>query len=96
LFTENRTAGGKATGMCLGWYTGVLDGRRYMTHAGGGGGYYVEMRVYPESGFGSVLAFNRSGMTDERLLDKVDGCFFEHYDALGKTMATVEEAGVMR
>lgn len=73
LFTENYTNNGKPTGMCISWYTGLLDGIRYYTHAGGGGGYYCEIRIYPEKGVGSVIMFNRTGMTDERILDKVDG-----------------------
>jgi CubicO group peptidase (beta-lactamase class C family) len=72
LFVENHTNNGKASGMCLSWYTGVLNGNRYYTHAGGGGGYYCEIRVYPEKGVGSVIMFNRTGMTDERFLDKLD------------------------
>ncbi|HEY3387691.1 MAG TPA: serine hydrolase domain-containing protein [Saprospiraceae bacterium] len=72
LFTENHTNNGKSTGMCLSWYTGVLNGHRYYCHAGGGGGYYCEIRIYPEKGVGSVIMFNRTGMTDERFLDKVD------------------------
>ncbi len=80
LFTENILAGGKASGMSLSWFTGELNGARYYTHAGGGGGYYVEIRIYPESGVGSVIMFNRSGMRDERFLDKTDG-FFVHSHA---------------
>lgn len=72
MFEENKTGKGKHTGMCLGWYTGQLHGRRYVTHAGGGGGFYLEMRLYPELDRGSVLFFNRTGFTDERFLDKVD------------------------
>jgi CubicO group peptidase (beta-lactamase class C family) len=72
LFTENHTHHGKPSGMCLSWYTGVLNGRRYYCHAGGGGGYYCEIRVYPEKEHGSVIFFNRTGMTDERFLDKLD------------------------
>lgn len=72
LFTQNHTNDGKATGMCLSWFTGTLNGRRYFTHAGGGGGYYCEIRVYQDAGLGSVIFFNRTGMSDERFLDKVD------------------------
>lgn len=75
LFTENILAGGKASGMSLSWFTGELNGVRYYTHAGGGGGYYVEIRIYPESGIGSIIMFNRSGMKDERFLDKTDRFF---------------------
>lgn len=72
LFAENYTNDGKATGMCLSWFTGQLNGHTYYAHAGGGGGYYAELRVYPDLGIGSFIVFNRSGMADERYLDKVD------------------------
>jgi CubicO group peptidase (beta-lactamase class C family) len=72
LFTENYTANNKATGMCLSWFSGRLNGKQYFAHAGGGGGYYCEIRIYPDLGIGSVIMFNRTGMTDERILDKLD------------------------
>jgi CubicO group peptidase (beta-lactamase class C family) len=65
----------KPTGMSYSWFTGSLKGNRYFAHAGGGGGYYVELRVYPELGVGSVILYNRSGMTDERILSKTDSFF---------------------
>jgi D-alanyl-D-alanine carboxypeptidase len=77
LFTENITNDKKKTGMCLSWFTGQLDGNKYFTHAGGGGGYYCEMRIYPDQGIGSVVFFNRTGFSDERYLDKVDKYYFE-------------------
>jgi D-alanyl-D-alanine carboxypeptidase len=72
LFTENLAAGGKPTGMCFAWFTAQLNGNRYYAHAGGGGGYYCEIRLYPDKGIGSVIFFNRTGMDDERFLDKLD------------------------
>jgi D-alanyl-D-alanine carboxypeptidase len=76
LFTEN-SINSKPTGMSFSWYTGSLKGHKYLAHAGGGGGYYVELRIYPELGMGSVIMFNRSGMTDERILDKTDSFFLK-------------------
>jgi len=67
LFQEN-----KNTGMCLSWFAGELDGNKYFAHAGGGGGYYCEIRIYPDIKIGSVIFFNRTGMSDERYLDKLD------------------------
>ncbi len=58
--------------MCLSWFTGKLNGIQYYTHAGGGGGFYCEIRIYPDPGVGSVVMFNRTGMRDERFLDKLD------------------------
>jgi CubicO group peptidase (beta-lactamase class C family) len=76
LFTENSTATGKPTGMCFAWFAGKVDGNRYYAHAGGGGGYYCEIRLYPDKGLGSVIFFNRTGVSDERILDKVDAFYF--------------------
>lgn len=72
LFTENVLEGGKPSGMALSWFRGELEGYVYFAHAGGGGGYYAEVRIYPALKRGSVILFNRSGMSDERFLDEVD------------------------
>ncbi len=72
FFAEHILPGGKPAGMGMSWFTGTLKGHRYVHHAGGGGGYYVEFRLYPDLGCGSVVMFNRSGMKDEKFLDKVD------------------------
>ena len=76
LFTENLTNEKKPTGMCIAWFSGQLSGKKYFAHAGGGGGYYVEIRIYPDLGMGSLVFFNRTGMSDERFLDKVDKIYF--------------------
>ena len=34
-------------------------------------------RLYPDAGIGSVIMFNRSGMKDERFLDKLDHHYFK-------------------
>jgi D-alanyl-D-alanine carboxypeptidase len=75
LFSENFTNSNKATGMCLSWFRGSLNGNEYFSHAGGGGGYYCEIRIYPKLGWGSVIIFNRTGVTDDRFLDKLDKYF---------------------
>jgi CubicO group peptidase (beta-lactamase class C family) len=68
------TAGsrGESGAKALGWFSGSLDGIPYFAHAGGGGGYYCEIRLYPGRGRASVFMSNRTGMTDERLLDRID------------------------
>jgi hypothetical protein len=63
--------------MCLAWFKGQLNSKTYFAHAGGGGGYYCEIRIYPDAGLGSVIMFNRTGMNDERVLDKIDKYFIE-------------------
>jgi D-alanyl-D-alanine carboxypeptidase len=72
LFTENHTADDRPTGMCLSWFKGALNDKTYFAHSGGGGGYYCELRIYPDQGIGSVVMFNRTGLSDERFLDKLD------------------------
>lgn len=80
LFSENYTNHNKSTGMCLSWFKGEIDSKKYFTHAGGGGGYYCEVRIYPEFGIGSLILTNRSGMKDERFLDKLDKHYLDkHY-----------------
>lgn len=75
LFTTQKLSTGKPIHMTLGWFTGSLNGTKYFTHAGGGGGYYCEMRHYPAKKITSVIMFNRTGISDERFLDKVDEVF---------------------
>jgi D-alanyl-D-alanine carboxypeptidase len=72
LLSENHTADGRPTGMSLSWFRGQLNGADYFTHAGGGGGYYCEIRGYPALGIGSIIFLNRTGMTDQRLLSRID------------------------
>ena len=79
LFKENFTNNQKSTGMCFSWFTGDLQGEKYYCHAGGGGGFYCEIRIYHHRRIGSLLMFNRSGMRDERFLDKVDKLYFEDF-----------------
>lgn len=71
MLTENHTVHGKPISLCLSWLTCKVKGNTYLTHAGGGG-YNLKMRIYPGEGLGSVLYFNRTGLTDERVLDRVD------------------------
>jgi CubicO group peptidase (beta-lactamase class C family) len=75
LFTENYTNDNKPTAMCLSWFCGELNGKKYFAHPGGGGGYYCELRLYPEIDKGSVIMFNRTGISNEKFLDKVDKFF---------------------
>ena len=78
LFIENYTANNKPTGMCLSWFRGHLKGNIYFAHAGGGGGYYCEIRMYPDLGLGSIIFFNRTGMSDQRFLDRIDKIYLEN------------------
>lgn len=77
MFRRQRLASGRPIGMGLGWFRGELKGRPYVCHAGGGGGTYCELRLYPEAQRGSFVVFNRSGFRDARFLDAVDGWMLE-------------------
>ena len=77
LFRENENNAGCKTGMCFSWFKGQLGSKVYFAHAGGGAGFYCEIRIYPEAGLGSVVMFNRSGMNDKRTLDQLDQYYFE-------------------
>lgn len=66
MFTEQKG------GMALGWFTGTLNGNKYVCHAGGGGGYYCEIRIYPELKIASAMLRNKSSFGDLRLLNKID------------------------
>lgn len=72
LFTRQRTNDGRETKICLSWFVGNVNGETYFAHAGGGGGYYCEIRMYPKLNRASVIMFNRTGLSDERFLDRID------------------------
>jgi D-alanyl-D-alanine carboxypeptidase len=65
-------AAGPGPSHSLGWFCGKLHGARWCAHAGGGAGYYGELRIYPDLGCASALLLNRPGLRDARLLDDVD------------------------
>ncbi len=81
LFAEHVLEDGTPSGMALSWFTGALAGQAYRDHAGGGGGFYAELRVYPALQRGSVLLCNRTGFSNERILDAVDACLLRDLPA---------------
>ena len=72
IYNDSPTENELITGMSLGWFVGKVNDRKYICHAGGGAGYYTEIRIYPEIGKGSIVMFNSSGMKDKRVLDLID------------------------
>ena len=77
MFTTQPLASGKPSGHSLGWFTSTLNQAKYVHHAGGGGGFYLELRIYPELGIASYLLTNKSGFSDKRILDKLDQEFIQ-------------------
>ncbi len=54
----------------LGWQAHLTtDGRRYLTHSGGGPGFATIFRVYPEENLGVVVMGNDSAIDRETLAD---------------------------
>jgi D-alanyl-D-alanine carboxypeptidase len=63
------------TQTCLGWHLGALDGEPFFYKEGGGGGFHSMMRLYPNSGIGTVVMTNATGFDVRVLLDTVDPAF---------------------
>ena len=59
----------------LGWFSGGLGRSHWFAHAGGGLGYYGELRLYPELGVVSCLLTNGYGLSDVRCLDYIDAAW---------------------
>lgn len=79
-YANEITATGKDTRIGtvnLGWYRGSLNGNAYFAHAGGGGGFYCEIRFYPQTKRTSVIMMNRTGVSNENLLDEIDRPYFK-------------------
>jgi hypothetical protein len=70
LFFTTQPAPGPARS--LGWFAGRLGDAPWYAHAGGGAGYCCELRVYPGLDCASVVMFNRTGIRDEQVLDRLD------------------------
>ena len=70
MFTEQVRSG--RTAFALAWSVGELEGRRYYSHRGGGLGYVAEVRLYSESGLGSILLMNRTSSSRRVSLDILD------------------------
>lgn len=56
----------------LGWVQGGLGSTRWCGHAGGGAGYYGELRLYPQIRRASALLLNVADFQDRGLLDAFD------------------------
>jgi D-alanyl-D-alanine carboxypeptidase len=75
LFREQvRTA--KAA-FALAWFIQERDGRRFFSHRGGGLGYVSEVRLYPESGLGSVLLVNMTTASPRLSPDILDAEYLQ-------------------
>ncbi|MFC2086538.1 serine hydrolase domain-containing protein [Bacteroidota bacterium] len=61
----------------ISWMYREVENTSCWRHAGGGGGFNCDLRIYPEKGLVSVMMMNRTGtIKDMRMLDFIDPYFF--------------------
>lgn len=75
FYTQQHTDNGLAVPTSLGWHIGALDDKRHYYKEGGGGGFHCMMRLYPDSGIGTVVMTNATGINVRHLLDRTDRAF---------------------
>ncbi len=78
LMWEIGTTRSGERGRGLAWVCGNLQGERYFAHTGGAGGYYCEIRIYPDARRASVIMTNNTGISNQHYLDSVDRCFLKN------------------
>jgi hypothetical protein len=61
FFAQQHTNDGAVIHTCLGWHVGMLNGESLCYKEGGGGGFQCMMRLYPNSGIGTVAMINATG-----------------------------------
>lgn len=72
MWRTGKTNTGDPIPFGLGWRYGTLNGERYFTHTGGAGGYYCEIRIYPDARRASVIMINNTGISAQNYLDRID------------------------
>ena len=75
FYTQQQTTRGASLAMTLGWHIGDLGGMRFFYKEGGGGGFHCMMRLYPESGIGTVVMTNATEFDVRGLLNTADASF---------------------
>jgi hypothetical protein len=58
--------------MTLGWNIGSLGAAPCFYKEGGGGGFHSMMRLYPDSGIGTVVIGNGAGFNAAKILNAMD------------------------
>lgn len=75
FYSQQRTSGGRAIPMTLGWHIGRRGRVPFFYKEGGGGGFHCEMRIYPTPGVGTVVMTNATGFDVKRCLNALDRQF---------------------
>lgn len=72
-FEPQTYKGDKVGKQTLGWWHESVMGNKAFHHAGGGGGYSCEVRVYPETGTVRIMMMNKTQtMQDLKLYSQID------------------------
>jgi D-alanyl-D-alanine carboxypeptidase len=77
LFCEPQRTTRGPIAMTPGWHVGMAGSVRALYKEGGGGGFHCMMRLYPDSGIGTVVMTNATAYDVRRLLDAVDPQFLD-------------------
>ncbi len=78
MLTPVNLNNGQEISQCLSWMKRKLKNEDIFWHAGGGGGYSCDFRIYPDQNMVSVVMMNRTQkIKDLKFLDKIDYIFFE-------------------
>jgi hypothetical protein len=78
MWRPGTTRSGEQVRTGLAWMRGELDGERYFAHSGGAGGYYCEIRIYPDAHRASVIMTNNTGISNQYYLDSIDKFFLKN------------------
>lgn len=88
MWKTGTTNDGKPTRRGLAWLHGKYEGLSYFSHTGGGGGYYCEMRIYPDANRASVIMTNNTGISNQHYLDRIDRFFLAGMEKHGSGKQT--------
>ena len=80
LFKIGMTNSGESISRGSDWYYGSLNGQRYFMHTGGAGGYYCQIRIYPDAKRASVIMTNNTGISGQHYLDGIDAVLLSRKD----------------
>jgi len=79
LFETGRKNDGEILNRTMGWAKSSRSGLTYYSHTGGGGGYYCEIRIYPDINRASVIMTNKTGISPQNYLDLIDPVFLRGF-----------------
>jgi len=76
LWQQGKTNDGEELAVTMAWFKNKLNNLTYYAHSGGAGGYYCEIRIYPDVKRASVIMTNNTGISAQHYLDEIDALIF--------------------